>query len=191
MKAPVCPQIPTANSAVENLGLRAGVGPAERAFLSSALSSVRGLRSRPPAGTRACHTALHGAVTLPLGPPPSRAPLTTSRLPVSGPPLLNPTVASRLAPSSPLRWTPPALTWPTGDTHLTPSLCLSPSPCPPCSASLTFFWSFIPSFLFSGLLATSPSKLHHPLLEAFLGPDGQRRLSTSHLGAYTVACTRC
>ena len=68
-ESPVCPQVPTANSAVEDVGLRAGVGPAEYSFLSPALSSVRGAQIAPP--------ALRGAVMLPLGPPPT--------LPLPGP----------------------------------------------------------------------------------------------------------
>lgn len=81
MKAPVCPRIPTANPAAENLGLRAGVGPAERAFLSPALSSVRGLGSRPPAGTRAVTRLCMVLSRFRSAPPPSRAPLTTSPAP--------------------------------------------------------------------------------------------------------------
>lgn len=102
-------------------------------------------------------------------------------------PLFNSTVASRLAP--PPHCAGPRQPSPGPQVTLTyPQACVSaPALALPCSASLTFFWSFIPSFLFSGLLAISPSKLHHPLLEAFLDPAGQRRLSTSHLAAYTVA----
>lgn len=57
MKAPVCPRVPTANSLVEDVGLRAGVGPAEHSFLTPALSSVQEAQIAPTGSAWCCHAS--------------------------------------------------------------------------------------------------------------------------------------
>lgn len=126
-----------------------------------------------------------------LAPPPT-LPLpgpvdTSSQTPLKASPAPRVCATHSSIPLLPPGWPPPphyaGPRQPSPGPQVKPT-CLSgfplvPSPSPRCSTSLTFFWSFIPSFLLPGLLAISPSKLHHLLLEAFPDSDGQRRLSTS------------
>ena len=188
VKAPACPRFPLLTLLLRTSGSGLVWGPQSVPSCPQPRPQSRGSDRAHPQGlvlvTRLCMVLSRFRSAPHLPEHPSQPP----RLPVPGPPPPQFHRCLQAGPSSPLRWTPPALSWPTGDTHLPPSLRLSPSPCPPCSASLTFFWSFIPSFLFSGLLAISPPKLHHPPLEASLDPAGQRRLSTSHLATYGRRC---
>lgn len=166
-ESPVCPQVPTANSAVEDVRLRAGVGPAEYSFLSPALSSVRGAQIAPP--------ALRGAVMLPLGPlPPSlylvrlipvpTHPSKPPQLPASVLPTPQFPCCLQVGPSSPLRWTPPALTWPTGEAHLLLKVPSHPQPFPSLF-SLTDLLALHPLF-------PAPWALGHFSLQAPSPPPG-------------------
>lgn len=138
-------------------------------FLSPALSLSPGAQIAPGSAW-CCHaSARPPPPTLPL-PGPVDAASSHAPLPTSAPASVTHSsipVASRLAPPPPLRWTPPALTWPTGEAPPASQGSLSPPALPLAVQPLTFFWPFIPSFLLPGLLAISPSKLHHLLPEAF------------------------
>ena len=85
MKAPVCPRVPTANSLAEDVGLRAGVGPAEHSFLTPALSSVQEAQIAPTGSAWCCHaSAWPPPPTLPLPGPvdtSSQTPLKASPAP--------------------------------------------------------------------------------------------------------------